>query len=168
MRGSVDLRIDLLVEQALRKKPHQSLVRAARGFTELGGGPFITAVTTSWASALLLHRRWRDAFRVTATIGLGSLARYLLHLIVARPRPSAPHIHVHGTAFPSGHTTAAALLFGTAAAEIHRPWAWAAAAVAVSSVGASRVILRAHWLTDVIAGIAFAGGWMTAIRTLTR
>lgn len=136
--------------------------------TELGGGALVTTVTTAWASSLFLRRRPRDALRVTATVALGSLARYLMHLIVARPRPSRPHIHVTGAAFPSGHTTAATLLYATAAAEVARPWAWAAAGALVASVGASRVLLRAHWLSDVLAGIGFASGWIIAIRTLTR
>ena len=139
-----------------------------RVVTELGGGPFVTAAATSWGGVLLARRRWREALRIAATVGLGSLARYLLHLTIARPRPSKPHIHTHGGAFPSGHTTAAALLFGTAAAEIGLPWAWAAAGAVVSGVGASRVILRAHWLTDVVAGVGFAAAWLVTIRALAR
>ena len=162
----MDLRIDLLVEQALRKKPRRGLIRTMRVVTELGGGPFVTTAATTWGSVLLARRRWREALRVASTIGLGSLARYLLHLMVARPRPSKPHIHTTGGAFPSGHTTAAALLFGTAAAEIGRPWAWAAASVLVAGVGASRVVLRAHWLTDVLAGVGFAAGWLSAVRAI--
>jgi membrane-associated phospholipid phosphatase len=160
----VDLRVDLLVEQALRKKPGPIALRALRAVTELGGAPFVTAATVSWSGMLVVRGHWRGGARVAATVGLGSLARYLLHRMVARPRPSRPHIHTTGAAFPSGHTTAAALLFGSAAAESGRRWAWLGAAVAVGAVGASRVILRAHWLTDVLAGVGFAGAWMALVR----
>jgi undecaprenyl-diphosphatase len=83
------------------------------------------------------------------------LAEGLLKMVVARPRPE-------GTAygFPSGHATAAAAYFGALlylsaglpadARRIVR----AAAVLMIVLVGIARVMLRAHWPSDVVGGFA--------------
>jgi len=164
----MDLRIDLLLEQSLRRKPRAPWLQILRGLTELGGGALVTTVTTATSIALWMRGRRRDAVATVCTIALGSAARYGLHRAVARPRPSKPHIHVTGAAFPSGHTTAAFLLYGTLARLAGGGWAWLPALALASSVGASRVLLRAHWLSDVIAAFGFAAGWMTGVQLVFR
>src|SRR5215831_3183106 len=164
----MDLRVDLLIEQRLRRKPGRPWLHVLRGLTELGGGVLVTAVTTATAIALFRRGRRRDAVATVCTIALGSAARYGLHRAVARPRPSRPHIHVTGAAFPSGHTTAAVLLYGTLARLAGGGWAWLPALALAGSVGASRVLLRAHWLSDVVAAFAFAAGWMTGVELAFR
>jgi undecaprenyl-diphosphatase len=165
----VDLRVDrldLLLSQSLAHKPSKSQLRVLRAMTELGGPVVVTSTGTGLIVWLLSRGRRRDALRVWSTVFAGSLARYLLHLVVARPRPKGPHIHVTGNAFPSGHTTAAALLYGQIARLAGGGAWWIPAALAVSAVGTSRVLLRVHWLTDVIAGVAFAAGWRAGVELI--
>jgi len=164
----MDLRIDLLLEQRLRRKPRAPWLQILRGVTALGGGAVVTGVTTATTLALLARHRRRDALATISTVALGSAVRYALHCAVARPRPSKPHIHVTGTAFPSGHTTAAVLLYGTLARLAGGGWAWLPALALASSVGASRILLRAHWLSDVVAAFAFAAGWMSGVHLAFR
>ena len=84
------------------------------------------------------------------------LAEGLLKVAIGRARPESP---AYG--FPSGHATAAAAYFGAviylAAALRPRPRALVrlAAATLILGVGAARVMLRAHWPSDVLGGIAF-------------
>jgi undecaprenyl-diphosphatase len=93
----------------------------------------------AWSSAMLAAPILETAFKQ----------------LVGRPRPE-------GTAmgFPSGHATAAAAFFGVVMllAGTLPPRACAAVrALAVAMivlVGLARVILRAHWPSDVVAGIA--------------
>src|SRR5207237_1926619 len=101
----MDLRLDLLIEQRLRRKPRPPWLPILRGVTALGGGVVVTGATAATGAWLFARGRRRDALLTVSTVALGSLARYGLHLAVARPRPSKPHIHVTGAAFPSGHTT---------------------------------------------------------------
>jgi len=83
-------------------------------------------------------------------------AEGLTKLALARPRPEG-----HGFAFPSGHVTAAAAYFGavfylagTIASTTRRRLVRVAAASAIVLVAIARVMLRAHWPSDTLAGAA--------------
>jgi len=78
----------------------------------------------------------------------------LVKILVGRPRPEATSM-----GFPSGHATAAAAFFGAVcylAAELPPPvrrLTRATAVLVIVLVAAARVMLRAHWPTDALAGI---------------
>lgn len=79
----------------------------------------------------------------------------VLKLVVGRARPEDASL-----GFPSGHATAAAAFFGALAhlaGSLPRPARGvvrAGAFVLIALVGVARVVLRAHWPSDVLAGIA--------------
>ena len=93
----------------------------------------------------------------------------ILKYLVGRARPEDPSL-----GFPSGHSTAAAAFFGAVIFLADELPARASAAVRVLAVamillvGMARVILRAHWPSDVLAGIALglalaaAAGWVAS------
>lgn len=72
-----------------------------------------------------------------------------------------------GYSFPSGHTSGAMVCYGMLAYLCWRlaperlilPAMWAAASVVVV-VGASRILLQAHYFSDVIGGCASGGAWL--------
>ena len=72
-----------------------------------------------------------------------------------RPRPEAVSL-----SFPSGHSTAAAAFFGAVmylCGSLPPRWrdtVRVLAGVMIVLVGLARVILRAHWPSDVVAGFA--------------
>jgi undecaprenyl-diphosphatase len=83
------------------------------------------------------------------------LAESVLKIAVGRPRPEGA---AYG--FPSGHATAAAAYFGAVLylSESLRPSARRAvriiAIALIVLVGVARIMLRAHWPSDVVGGFA--------------
>ncbi len=90
---------------------------------------------------------------------------HLFKLLVGRPRP-------RGTAlgFPSGHTQAAAafavlLIYLISREPLGRTQRLALQALAVAliiSVGFARIMLNAHWPSDVLGGFLLGGGFAAA------
>jgi membrane-associated phospholipid phosphatase len=123
----------------------------------------------------VVFRRARERWWLWAAVmALAPLLEWILKQLVGRPRPEDVSL-----SFPSGHSTASAAFFGAVmflagslsprAGRVVR----ALAVVMIVLVGMARVILRAHWPSDVLAGIALglalaaAAGWLAG-RDATR
>ncbi|HEY3611431.1 MAG TPA: phosphatase PAP2 family protein, partial [Pseudonocardiaceae bacterium] len=77
--------------------------------------------------------------------------------LVDRSRPVFGHpvATAGGAAFPSGHTAGSAALYGILVLLlVRRALVTVAATVFVLAVGASRVVLGVHYLSDVVGGLA--------------
>ena len=89
--------------------------------------------------------------------------------LLDRVRPTFnPIADTLGPSFPSGHSATAAALYAAVALVLARRrsprtralLAGGAAGIAVG-VACSRVMLDVHWLSDVIAGLAFGWAWFS-------
>jgi membrane protein DedA with SNARE-associated domain/membrane-associated phospholipid phosphatase len=115
---------------------------------------------------------WRPLTLLTATVA-GAVGLYdIVKALVGRPRPPAAIWigHYSGAAFPSGHATQStafytmlAILLAAGLSVRRRAILWSAAALVVLIVGASRIYLGAHWLTDVLAGYALGATWVAIV-----
>jgi undecaprenyl-diphosphatase len=137
-----------------------------RVITQLGGTPVVIALCLG--VSIVEYRRlptWAvPAF--TATVVVSQLVvTNLVKVSVGRERPDiARLVGVSGFSFPSGHTAASAAVYAAIALVVGRGrdrrtkaiLAGVAGGITVA-VAMSRVMLGAHWLTDVIAGAAL--GW---------
>lgn len=100
----------------------------------------------------LARRRWWiwGGMMVAAPICEG-----LLKILIGRARPEEASM-----GFPSGHATAAAAFFGAAfylaatLPPLPRALVRIGAALTIVLVAVARVVLRAHWPADTLAGIA--------------
>jgi membrane-associated phospholipid phosphatase len=139
------------------------------------------AVLVIGAVALLLALRDRvGALWLPLTYYSGATLNHGLKHLVGRPRPGQEGLLLPTDfAFPSGHAAQATLLYGALVLllwrQIRSPTARAAAvvaaSVAVGLVAASRLVLRTHWFSDVVAGVAVGGAWLAlcvALRALQR
>jgi len=121
----------------------------------------ITVGVGTLATGLLLG--WRDGlYLLLITIGQG-LINALIKSTIGRPRPIDTLVEVfvpaQGYSFPSGHVMFYTVFFGFLVflALIRMPATWlrwlliAPLAALILLVGPSRIILGAHWLSDVIA-----------------
>ena len=140
-----------------------------RVVTDLGSLPavgLIVALALGW----LVHRRRT----VEATVlAVGSLVTWLsvtvVKGVVDRPRPEGGLVDTVGESFPSGHAAYAVayVAVGVALARSLRrvPGRAALGAAAIGAaavVGLTRVYLRAHYWSDVVAGWALAAAVFAA------
>jgi len=85
----------------------------------------------------------------------------------ARPLEAHPLVQATGLSFPSGHSSGAVVAYGMLVylalkllpARRHLP-ALLAAVTLVVTVGASRVFLRVHFASDVLAGFGSGTAWL--------
>lgn len=145
----------------------------ARPVTWLGGSVSLTAVCLLGGAQLLRHRRRFDALLlIVVTVGI--------HLVVGmakgayeRPRPDVGSAIAlpSNFSFPSGHAAAIAVfgLLGVLVAASLRSRRARVAAVAAglvvgAAMGASRIVLNVHFVSDVLAGyslgLAWLAGWL--------
>lgn len=106
---------------------------------------------------LFVKKRWEWLTVWLVSIVVSEVAVTVFKALYDRPRPLDPLVETTGAAFPSGHATAGAV---TAVALVivflpagphRRIWELVAATFAFF-MGLSRMYLRAHWFTDVVAG----------------
>jgi undecaprenyl-diphosphatase len=149
------------------------LTGALQVLTWLGSTAFIIPLGLAIGLYFVIRRRtWRPLALLAAAVA-GAIGLYdIVKPLVGRPRPPAAIWigHYTGAAFPSGHATQSAafyamlaIVLGAGLSARRRTILWSAAALAVLIVGASRIYLGAHWLTDVLAGYALGATWVAIV-----
>jgi membrane-associated phospholipid phosphatase len=149
------------------------LTSALSILTWLGSTAFIIPAGLAIGLYFLIQRRtWKPLALLGAAVA-GAISLYdIVKPLVGRPRPPAAIWigHFTGAAFPSGHATQSAafyamlaIILGTGVSFRRRAILWSAAALIVLIVGASRIYLAAHWLTDVLAGYALGATWVAIV-----
>jgi undecaprenyl-diphosphatase len=149
------------------------LTDAMRLVTDLGAAavlvPLVLVAGLGW--------RWRrGSWRPLALLGGAAVGAWAVQVavkqLVERPRPPAGLAlsHATGFAFPSGHATDAAAVYGMLAVLLARPGRRAARAAAllaavgvIALVGLSRLYLGVHWLTDVAGGVGLGAAWLVSL-----
>jgi membrane-associated phospholipid phosphatase len=118
-------------------------------------------------AAALLLLAWRRHWLRLAAFALAVLTSELLigtlKNTVDRPRPPDALITTSAAAFPSGHAIASAVTAVGLVLVLATPgrsrWRWEVDAVVFTAIMAlSRVYLRAHWLSDTVAGALLGAG----------
>lgn len=126
---------------------------------------------TALALAFLVWRRERFAalWLLCVVAGGAALNDALKHAVQrARPGDAALSLAQTDFSFPSGHVANSTLLYGALAllcigrvpSRTLRGLLWLAAVAAVATVAASRLVLGAHYPSDVLAGAALAIAWL--------
>ena len=144
---------------------------ALRLVTQLGGTSFVIValVVVALFEYRRIPNRWVPVFLVTVVAGEIILINTIKE-ILDRVRPTFnPIAETLGPSFPSGHSGLAAAFYAAAALVLARRrsprtralLAGGAVAIAVA-VACSRVLLGVHWMSDVIAGLAFGWAWFAA------
>lgn len=133
----------------------------------------IFAAGVAVAAVLLWRHDRRGLATFVAALAGGAVLNALLKRAFERPRPDFAEsaLGVTDFSFPSGHVANASLLYGALVLLVlrnrrdpaARTGVVAAAAAMVSLVAVSRLVLGAHYPTDVIAAIAEAVAWLALV-----
>src|SRR5258705_4680015 len=117
----------------------------------------------------LLRKNWNRAIEVAA-IGIGGfLINYVMKLFFHMPRPADPLIGpLKNFSYPSGHATSGFIFYGLLVylvwkTNISKPYKWLAASVLILFsllIGFSRIYLRVHYASDVVAGFCIGFAWL--------
>jgi undecaprenyl-diphosphatase len=142
---------------------NQTVVDIAKVVTWLGAP--VVAWTVAFAMSVWLAVRGRILEAAVLAIGMALTiaAVDITKPAVDRMRPADPLVHAHGASFPSGHAAYAVAWVAVAVALSRIRPAWAErfgivtiAVVLAAVVGLTRIYLRVHYLSDVLAGAGVA------------
>ncbi|GIW82039.1 MAG: phosphatase PAP2 family protein [Gemmatales bacterium] len=160
-----------LDQQLLKSLNHHRFFAPALGsffavITELGSRWIILAVTIVVAVVLVVRRAYWQAGIWFICVTAAMLANVMLKTYFSRPRP--PQSGLDSWSFPSGHTTAAGVMFGLLAFLLAgkvsklslRLIAVAVLTALAFLVAFSRMYLGVHYFSDVVGSLIFSTGWI--------
>ncbi len=147
------------------------------GYTQIGG-PIVSPIIATIVVAIMcwLWRSWLPATLMIAA-AIGSLTvTFVGKDIIGRVRPAQEYAIApfeSTPSFPSGHALNAVVVGGIIAYLLFRHFGnrrtriiiVVLAAAYALTMGASRVYLGHHWLTDVMTGWLLGGAWLAVIIT---
>lgn len=153
---------DASADAWIREQRNASLVDAARALDVVGDG----VVTVPLRIAILLlfaaFRRFSGFFAFAMTWAITAPATEGLKAWLHRGRPPGALVEMSSFAMPSGHTVAITSIGVAAAIALATGW-WRGGLVflaigAGAVMGASRMALSVHWLSDVVVGVFLGAG----------
>lgn len=169
-QGDGMAQLDRLAQAAAREAWSLRLASLVRALTDLADPIVLWAWAIGMGAALWWRGRRALALSWWAAIGGNAALNLTLKNSFERLRPQADlsGLSASGYSYPSGHTSGAVVCYGMLAYLAWRllPSRWhlpacLAALWVVLGVGASRVYLQAHYLSDVLAGLASGGAWLS-------
>ncbi len=135
----------------------------AKVITHLGLIAIVGPAVVVGTVVLIKHRDRGRAAALVVGAALAWISVWIVKWLVDRPRPPYPLVHTSGASYPSGHSANSVgwLALGIALSVVisargARIAAIAAGALLAVLVGLSRIYLRAHYASDVLAGEALA------------
>ena len=146
------------------------LVDVAKVVTALGAFPTIAVVALATVIWAVSHRHRIAAVGLVAGVLLTYVVVHVAKDAYDRPRPSGSLVDTALSAYPSGHALQSVTWVACAIVLVRGGAGWAsriaAVTVAIAIVAAvcvSRVYLRAHYLTDVLGGVALGVALWAAV-----
>lgn len=145
------------------------LIRVMRFFTFFGKPVFLIPAYIVLVIYFLIRRRNQFALETAIMGGSSTLLLFGLKALFQRKRPLGPILkHLNGYSFPSGHALlmfvfCSVLIYLIWNSHLKKVWQWTFTTLLLLFslvVGISRVILRVHFASDVIAGFCLGYAWV--------
>ncbi len=139
--------------------------------TELGDASVTVPVLIAVLLWLMFRRAWRTAGYWLAAAGFAALLVPAIKAGLRLPRP-LPRLYdgPYGFAFPSSHATMSLVVYGFLAVllahglPVRRRWpVYGVAVPLIALIAFSRLYLGAHWMSDVIGGLALGTAWIALL-----
>ena len=140
-----------------------------KGVTYFASATFLQIAYGALMLIYLLFQNWKRALEIAA-IGFGGfVVNYLMKLSFHRLRPPNPLIDkLENFSFPSGHATSAFIFYGlltylvwkTRIPKFYKFIIGTMLILFSLLIGFSRIYLRVHYLSDVLAGICIGFAWL--------
>lgn len=150
-------------------------VRFLQGVSWLGKPPVLWVVVGVAAATAYRHGAPRLTIFLLATTLSGGVLSTLIKVLVDRPRPEVDHpiTTAFGKSFPSGHALSSTVCYGAVLLAflpvVHPRWRKVAVGAVVSlvlAIGASRLVLGVHFVSDVLAGFILGIAWLAAATSI--
>lgn len=146
------------------------LTRIMEVITYGASGTFLKISYGLLVIGYLVKKNWKRSVEI-AVVGLGGfVVNYILKLSFQRLRPPNPLIEpLHNFSFPSGHATSGFIFYGLLLyliwkTKIHNSLKYIFGSILVFLalvIGFSRIYLRLHYLSDVVAGFCVGIAWLS-------
>lgn len=136
----------------------------------VGGLTFLTAIS------FFIHKHRSSILPLLVAVGGSGVSVYLLKHIFYRARPLAEALYLEtSSSFPSGHATMAMALYGFIFWAVYKfdhhklkKIFLIFLGILIPLVGASRLYLGVHHLSDVLAGFAIGLVWLSISRLIAK
>jgi membrane-associated phospholipid phosphatase len=162
---------DFVVFDHLEGIVNEPFTRFMQGITFLGNHQFLIPANLLLIVYFLFvkNRRWYSVKVPVIALG-GVLLMYILKQIFNRSRPLVPLLEpVQGLSFPSGHALMSMSFYGLLIFIVweniqNRFWKWLLSFLLMTLIlliGFSRIYLRLHYFSDVMAGFAAGIIWLS-------
>ncbi|MDP2709186.1 MAG: bifunctional DedA family/phosphatase PAP2 family protein [bacterium] len=166
-----DIKLSGMISSAWRPWLDKVMVAATNA---LGPEVLLTALLLAAAYFLIKKNWYKSGLVFFGAAGL--IMGELFKLLVNRPRPDGGLISESGLSFPSQHAFMAFIFFALAillfAPKIKKYWLRylfiLGSAALILLVGFSRIYLKVHYFSDVLAGYALALFWLTFLILIFR
>lgn len=168
--NNIQLDIDKLAFLILNDEITPTGMKMMKVITFLGSSGFLIAANVFLFIYFLYFTKHRWYSIKVPVVALGSVTiMILLKLLFERPRPNAPFMaDVSGFSFPSGHSMSAITFYGllifitwNGRSQKTRKYVMIVLlAILILLIGTSRVYLRVHYLSDVLAGFLMGFIWL--------
>ncbi|MCU7549113.1 phosphatase PAP2 family protein [Chitinophagaceae bacterium LB-8] len=160
---------DTLVFSYLKNYATPAVINFFRILTLLGSPVFLLPSYFIIVMVLLINRRWTDAIDTTVISLTSTGLMYSLKTFFGRKRPDLPLFEtLHNYSFPSGHALSSfifcsVLIWLTWKGNWSKKWKLLLSGLLLLLsilIGISRIVLRYHYASDVLAGFLLGFAWV--------
>lgn len=162
------LSMDLTVEKWITLHRNVELTQVFLWITQLGSVYAISAGFFFIFLVLLSLRKRAEALILAGSLLACFLTTYALKYGLERPRPEHAYYLESSFSFPSAHASMSLVLYGMLAVFLmkrfkkvrHQLVVFLSVVLLVFLIGASRIYLDVHYLSDVLGGWLLGGVWL--------